>query len=725
MCELRRSGPRALLWELAMRNGLPPGCFSLKSGRITYATVGELRRDVAAGVSVPGAPVEGDDTDDDVESESSDHEVAPSGDLRGGVPRAIPSLDPLGNWSSNSRTQTTTYSQARFLGSGAGGYLVDGRLGREGIDTLLLPTLSLVPTSESTAGGSGAVGGGSGQASTTEQVTVAPAPTVTGSVEQVSTKGKNSALAPCCDQGPTLPLAVCVGDTGHDLVTVVGQYAGSPGDDNFNAAVECGLASYQPYHGDVSRGGPPKRLGRDNVLVFHCGVHEDGEHCVPCDLARKSGCSRDDTGEMRLVLAAECVGGEDNRGITSETINGVPFSQGGFLHHKSCVCAGMPFCARVRADMCSVPTLCMAVAAKASICALSYRFRSQFVPACFQDLRLPHSPPLIHMDDAWTLEDLHRREVASAENTAAVVRTRAEWAASRNPWLLARAAAFKARATAFLKTRKATIEMERVHQLNAESDEVRFTSMLVHQQRMANVVGQSAVSIAAMAVASSAARVAGYVKPVAIRAAVDDDQLLEQMNAEAIRVDEYMKGLLATRERVKRLEAAIIELNASLEGSEPTPPVTTSSLSMTEVSYRGRIGVSSAQGVTTTASSVSSGSGMFSDVTGMFVPQGPTSPTGVEAGFSTTTADNSEGSSEASIAVTYCAIIPVGQLTESRRRRLSGPPISFADEQAANAHGGQQKRGSVDTGVGSNKRGRGGSDKSTEDHKKDEDDKGV
>ena len=110
---------------------------------------------------------------------------------------------------------------------------------------------------------------------------------------------------------------------------------------------------------------------------------------------------------------------------------------------------------------------------------------------------------------------------------------------------------------------------ERILQLNAESDEVRFTGMLVYQQRMAGVVGQSAVSTAAMAVASSAARVAGYVKPVAVRAAVNDDQLLEQMNAEALRADEFMKGLLATRERVKCLEAAIVELNALLEGPEP------------------------------------------------------------------------------------------------------------------------------------------------------------
>ena len=513
----------------------------------------------------------------------------------------------------------------------------------------------------------------------------------------------------------------------------MGQYAGSPGDDNFNAAVECGLAGYQPFHGDVSMGGPPKRQGHDNVLVFHCGVHEEGEPCVPCDLARKSGCNRYDTGETRLVLAAECVGGEDNRGITSVTINGVPFAQVGFLHHRSCVCAGMPFCARTREGKCSVPTLCMAVAAKASICALGYMFRSRHVPSCYLDWRLPHDPPLRQTEDAWTLEEQHRREVASAEGRAMVIRTRTEWVTLRNSWLLARAAAFKARVTAFLKKRKATIEKERILQLNAESDEVRFTGMLVYQQRMAGVVGQSTVSMAAIAVASSAARVAGYVKPVAVKAAVNDDQLLEQMNAEALRADEFMKELLATKERVRCLEAAIVELNTLLEGSEPTPSATATSLSITEVVYKGRIGTSSAPDATTTvssvsaatASSVSAGSGMFGDDRG-FVPQEQPSPTGVDAGLSTTGLNSSRESSVGSIAVTYCAIIPVGQPAESRVRRLSGPPSSFADEQAANVHGGQRKRGSSDSEVtGRKKKGRGGSDRISEDHKKDEDDKGV
>ena len=728
MCELRRRGPRALLWELAVRNGLPPESFSLKSCRITYATVGEIRHDVASGVLAQSAPMEEDDSDED-DPDVSDHGIVPGALFQGTVPSGAAQRDPLGNWSANSNTQTSTYSQARFLGSAAGSFLVDGRLSRKGVDVLLLPTLSLVPNVGATAGDSCAGGGsGSSQAGAMAQEPLSDpvAEDVEGGAGGAvhesdpceSSESVVEVLNPCCDQGPILPLAVCVGDTGHDLITVVGQYAGSPGDENFDAAFKCGLAAYQPYHGDVAMGGPPRRQGLDSVLLFHCGAHEDGEYCVPCDLARKSGCSRDDTGETRLVLAAECVGSEDNRGITAKTINGVPFSQVGFLHHMSCDCAAMPFCARVRADKCSTPTLCMAVAAKASICVLSYEYRSRFVPPGYQDWRLPHEPPLRHLEDVWTLEEQHRREVASAHDRAVVVLTRSEWITLRRTWLLARATDFRARVSAFTKTRKAAIETERVLQLNAEAEEVQKTGMLVFQQRVSGVGSQSAVSIAMMAVASSAARVMAYVKPIGIRAAVNEDQLRGQLAAEAIRVAESTKVLLATRERVRGLTTALDELNAPLEW-DSTPPVTTSSMSVTEVEQLGPLVTGSALGSAATASSVDTGSGLFSSFTGVSVQPVPPTPAPVVS------SDCSSDSTTASIAVTYCAVVPIGEPRETRLRRLSQPPRSFSDEQAANAHGGQQKRGPPGPGGGNTKKGRGDPDQGTRDHKKDEGGEGV
>jgi hypothetical protein len=86
--------------------------------------------------------------------------------------------------------------------------------------------------------------------------------------------------------------------------------------------------------------------------------------------------------------------------------------------------------------------------------------------------------------------------------------------------------------------------------------------------------------------------------------------------------------------------------------------------------------------------------------------------------------DNSGGSSVASTQVTYVGVIPLGDPTNARTRRLSHPPPGFTDEQASGEHG-SLKRSSSSTAQPKNKKGKGGSASDAEDHKKDKDDKGV
>ena len=75
--------------------------------------------------------------------------------------------------------------------------------------------------------------------------------------------------------------------------------------------------------------------------------------------------------------------------------------------------------------------------------------------------------------------------------------------------------------------------------------------------------------------------------------------------------------------------------------------------------------------------------------------------------------------------MTYVGVIPLGEPTVTRTGRLSHPPACYANEQAAGEHGSLLKRSSSSTDQSKSKKGKGGPSSDAEDHKKDEDDKGV
>jgi hypothetical protein len=123
-------------------------------------------------------------------------------------------------------------------------------------------------------------------------------------------------------------------------------------------------------------------------------------------------------------------------------------------------------------------------------------------------------------------------------------------------------------------------------------------------------------------------------------------------------------------------------------------------------------------------SSASAGSSVSSGVSHVAVVSvGPPTPSWGSAPLVTGVVDNSGGSSVASTQVTYVGVIPLGDPTHTRTGRLSHPPPSFADEQAAGEHG-SLKRSSSSTDQPKNKKGKGGQAPDAEDHKKDEDDEG-
>ena len=690
MCELLRRGPRSLLSELAVQNGLPPGSFSMKCGRVTYATVSEIRRDLASGTLTPSVLIEcgeSDDEDEEVGGEPVFPAVPPA--IR--AQAVVPLLDPLGNWSTKSRTQTTTYSQAGRLGSGAGGFMEGGHLNKKGVEAMLVPTLSLVPSGLSVL--SDITGGfGGSQTSAVGQVSWSACP---GSIssglgawdcESVVTGGD----LPQWTAG--IPLETTVGDWGHELDTILAQFVGVPGDENFEAAVACGLDGYQPYHGDAARGGRPRLRGLDQVHEYHCGVHASGEGCVPCNLARLSECDLYDTGEERLVAAAECAVPDEYRGVGVLTINQVPFSNVGFLHHRSCACAGLPFDVEARRDMCDQAMLCMAVAAKASIIALCRMHASScFIWSSYRDWRLPHVPTLRHLNDRWTLEELFRRETARAEDRAIVVKSDADWVSLRSPWLVARSLALKKEASAFVKGRRVAVETERVLQLNTEAEEIRLLGQLAFQRRVAGVGSAGEVAQVALTVAHSAARTMAYVKPVAVKAATSEEQLEVQKSAEAYRVATAAGVQEATMGRVLALRAAIVELNDTL-GVGGTEATTTAS--------------------SVTVSAPATSGGTSSNVQG----DGSPTITGTSAALASDVSDNSQGSSEASIEVSYWGIIPRGV------PRLSHPPGRFADEQAADSHGGLKRGLPGFKRTGCHKKGKGGPVQDAESTKDEEDD---
>jgi len=517
------------------------------------------------------------------------------------------------------------------------------------------------------------------------------------------------------------------------------QFDGHPEDECFEVAVRCGLSGNQPYHGDVTCGVPPAKRGRDCVPEFHPGVHDLGEGCVICDLGRRCNGDRYDSGEARLVLRAECPGGEDNRGVTSVSINGVPFSQVGFLHDKSCACAALAYCPRTRAGKCDQETRCMAVAAKASVIALSRRFQAKFVPPCYADRRLPCDPPLTHPEDPWTLEELCRRELAAAEDRTSVLLTGAEWNVSRDRWLYNRASALRVRALAFMKARKAGYEEERALQLATDQEEIERMSHLFHQQRLAGVAGPSALSVAALALSKHAMTVQGQCVPLRVlKLATSEAQLLEQVATEAHRAATAVVRLTASRERIRALETSLGDLNATAEIGESIPPTAASgdrvltsnvseSTSTASSVTMGKVPAASVREVDpsplalhVSESSVSVSSALASNISYCpTMPIGSPVLTGVPA-----PPDGSGDSSVASIAVTYCGVVKVGEPTVQLGRRLSIARQNFADEQASGTLGGLKR--SLPTSSDQNedtKKGKSGSSKRPEDHKKDEEDK--
>ena len=552
-------------------------------------------------------------------------------------------------------------------------------------------------------------------------------------------------LSPCCTQSTPPPLETCVGDWGHDLETLLSQFDGHPGDECFEAAVRCGLSGNQPYHGD---GGVPE---------FHPGVHDLGEGCVTCDLlGRRCNGYRYDSGEARLVLRAECPGGEDNRDITSISINGVPFSQVGFLHDKSCACAVLAYCPRTRAGKCNQETRCMAVAAKPKVPGEirvpvlrrpsppsrptpSPQGRSVDTGRIMPSGALPHDSPLVHKEDPWTLEELCRRELAAAEDRTSVLLTEAEWNVSRDRWLNEKVSALRTRALAFMKARKAGYEEERALQLTTDQEEIERMSHLFHQQRLAGLAGPSALSVAALALSKHAMTVQGQCIPLRVlKLATSEAQLLEQAATEAHRAATAIVRLTASKERIRALETSLRKLNATAEVEGSIPPIaasddrvlvshvseptsTASSVTMSRVPATPVLQAGpSLLALHVSESSVSVSSALASNISYCpIMPIGSPVITGVPA-----PPDSSGDSSVASIAITYCGVVKVGEPTVQLGRRLSIARQNFADEQASGTLGGLKR--SLPTSSDQNednKKGKSGSSKHPEDHKKDEGDK--
>jgi hypothetical protein len=100
------------------------------------------------------------------------------------------------------------------------------------------------------------------------------------------------------------------------------------------------------------------------------------------------------------------------------------------------------------------------------------------------------------------------------------------------------------------------------------------------------------------------------------------------------------------------------------------------------------------------------------------VPVGPPTPSRGSVPLVTGVVDNSGGSSEASVPVTYLGVLPLGEPTVTRTGRLSHPPASFANEQAAGEHGSLLKRSSSSTDQEpKSKKGKGGPSSDAEDDK--------
>jgi hypothetical protein len=320
-----------------------------------------------------------------------------------------------------------------------------------------------------------------------------------------------------------------------------------------------------------------------------------------------------------------------------------------------------------------------------------------------------------------------------SEGRPVVLKTRAEWIRTRNGWLNARAAALKLRNTAFAKERREGIELERFTHINMESEEIRLLGQLAFQQSLAGLAGPDIVAVTSLRVAGMAGRTMRWVRPPPLRAACSEEDLRQQMIAEGMRAASTQADLLGMRNRIRTLQEAIEEVNATLPlhsaltvegvgfeggGLEADNNVVTDS--------SGGLTQSSAASAAATISSASAGSSVASGVPHVaVVPVGPPTPSRGTAPLVTGVVDSSGGSSEASIPVTYVGVIPLGDPTVTRTGRLSHPPASFANEQAAGEHGSLLKRGSSSTDQSKSKKGKGGPSSDAEDHKKDEDDKGV
>jgi len=310
--------------------------------------------------------------------------------------------------------------------------------------------------------------------------------------------------------------------------------------------------------------------------------------------------------------------------------------------------------------------------------------------------------------------------------------TRAEWIRTRNEWLNARAAALKLRNTAFARDRREGIELERFTHINMESEEIRLLGQLAFQQSLAGLAGPDIVAVTSLRVAGMAGRTMRWVKPPALRAACSEEELYQQMIAEGVRAASTQMDLVAMSDRIRVLQEAIEEVNAALpshatlavEGVEVEGEGLEEGNNVVTDFSGGHIQFSSASAAAT-ISSASDGSSVSSGVPHVaVVPVGPPTPSRGSVPLVTGVVDSSGGSSEASIPVTYLGVIPLGEPTVTRTGRLSHPPASFANEQAAGEHG-SLKRGSSSSDESKSKKGKGGPSSDAEDHKKDEDDKGV
>jgi hypothetical protein len=290
-----------------------------------------------------------------------------------------------------------------------------------------------------------------------------------------------------------------------------------------------------------------------------------------------------------------------------------------------------------------------------------------------------------------------------------------------------------------MKARKAGYEAERVLQLTTDQEEIERMSHLFHQQRLAGLAGPSALSVAALALSKHAMTVQGQYIPLRVLTlATSEAQLLEQAATEAHRAATAIVRLTASRERIRALEISLRELNATAEVGGSIPPIaasgvrvptsnvsestsTVSSVTMNKVPAASVRGADpSPLDLHVSESSVSVSSALASNISYCpIMPIGSPVITGVPA-----PPEGSGDSSVASIATTYCGVVKVGEPTVQLGRRLSIARQNFADEQASGTLGGLKR--SLPTSSDQNqdnKKGKGGSNKRPEDHKKDEGDK--